>query len=198
MEAETGGYHEATAALVPATHRPASRIDGQQTSTARSPTTRLTRASRIEVRLPSTVRVKHLQPWHCQVVRAISRQGVEQVRAHARAFSPRLRCDSERRRLRNRVPFPPALAHHHAIVGRRQRMAAGTKLIAHRAEHGTEARRVPEALESLQIALTLPDRLVRVLDAVVLAPAAKMGHARHHHTFRRRVAREPGALSFVP
>jgi len=57
-------------------------------------------------------------------------------------------------------------------------MATGPKLVADRTEHRTEARRVPEALESLPISLTLPDRLVRVLDAVVLAPAAKMGHAR--------------------
>jgi hypothetical protein len=58
------------------------------------------------------------------------------------------------------------------------------KLVAHRAEHGTEARRVPQALESLQTSLTLPDGLVRVLGAVVLAPAAKMGDARDHHDLR--------------
>jgi hypothetical protein len=34
---------------------------------------------------------------------------------------------------------------------------------------------VPQALEPLQPSLTLPDGLVRVLDAVVLAPAAEMG-----------------------
>jgi hypothetical protein len=109
------------------------------------------------------------------------------VTTHGR-FTETSRC-SERRRLRNRVPFAPAPAHHRAIVGRRQRMAAGTKLVADRAEHGTEARSVPQALESLQTSLTLPDGLVRVLDAVVLAPAAKMGDARHHHDLRRRVAR---------
>jgi hypothetical protein len=35
------------------------------------------------------------------------------------------------------------------------------------AEHGTEARSVPQALESLQPSPTLADGLVRVLDAVV-------------------------------
>ena len=56
-------------------------------------------------------------------------------------------------------------------------MAAGPKLVADRTEHGTEARRVPQALEPLQTSLTLADGLGRVLDAVVLAPAAEMGRA---------------------
>ena len=38
-------------------------------------------------------------------------------------------------------------------------MAAGPKLVADRTEHGTEARRVPQALEPLQTSLTLADRL---------------------------------------
>src|SRR5438552_3924303 len=59
-------------------------------------------------------------------------------------------------------------------------MAAGPKLVADRTEHGTEACGVPRALESLQTSLTLADGLVRVLDAVVLAPAAEMGDGRHH------------------
>ena len=101
------------------------------------------------------------------------------------------RCDSERRRLRDDIPFPPAPAHHRAIVGCRERMAAGPKRVADRTEHGTEARRVPQALELLQTSLTLADGLVRVLDAVVLAPAAEMGDGRHHDGFRRRVARQP-------
>ena len=58
-------------------------------------------------------------------------------------------------------------------------MAAGPKLVADRTEHGTEARRVPQALESLQLMLTLAHGLVRVLDSIVLAPAAEMGDARH-------------------
>ena len=70
-------------------------------------------------------------------------------------------------------------------------MAAGPKLVADRTEHGTEARRVPQALEPLQTSLTLADGLVRVLDAVVLAPAAEMGDGRHHDGLRRRVARQP-------
>ena len=56
-------------------------------------------------------------------------------------------------------------------------MAAGPKLVADRTEDGTEARRVPQALEPLQTSLTLADGLGRVLDAVVLAPAAEMGRA---------------------
>lgn len=53
-------------------------------------------------------------------------------------------------------------------------MAPGPKLVADRTEHGTEARRVLQALEPLQPSLTLADGLVRVLDAVVLAPAAEI------------------------
>jgi hypothetical protein len=53
-------------------------------------------------------------------------------------------------------------------------MAAGPKQVADRTEHRAETRRVLQALEPLETALTLADRLVRVLDAVVLAPAAKM------------------------
>lgn len=97
----------------------------------------------------------------------------------------------ERRRLRDDVPFPPASAHHRAIVRCRERVAAGSKLVGDRAEHGTKARSVPQALEPLQTSLTLADRSVRVLDAVVLAPAAEMGDGRHHDRFRRRVARQP-------
>ena len=37
---------------------------------------------------------------------------------------------------------------------------------------------MPQALEPLQTSLTLTDGLVRVLDAVVLAPAAEMGDGR--------------------
>jgi hypothetical protein len=70
-------------------------------------------------------------------------------------------------------------------------MAAGPKLVADRTEHRTEARSVPQALEPLQTSLTLPDELVRVLDAIVLAPAAAMGDGRHHDGFRRRVSRQP-------
>jgi hypothetical protein len=33
--------------------------------------------------------------------------------------------------------------------------------------------------------------LVRVLDAVVLAPAAEMGDGQHHDGFRRRITRQP-------
>jgi hypothetical protein len=50
---------------------------------------------------------------------------------------------------------------------------------------------VPEALEPLQAALTPADRLVRVLDPIVLAPAAKMGDAWQHGGFRGRIARQP-------
>jgi hypothetical protein len=39
-------------------------------------------------------------------------------------------------------------------------------------EDGTEARSVPQALEPLPRSRTLADGLVRVLDAVVLAPGA--------------------------
>ncbi len=53
-------------------------------------------------------------------------------------------------------------------------MAAGPKLLADRTEHETEARSVPQAFEPLQTALTPTDGLVRVLDAVVLAPAAEV------------------------
>jgi hypothetical protein len=70
-------------------------------------------------------------------------------------------------------------------------MSAWPKLIADRTEHRTEARRVPQTLEPLQTSLTLADRLVRVLDAIVLAPAAEMGNGRHHDGFRRCVARQP-------
>src|SRR6266850_1453900 len=58
-------------------------------------------------------------------------------------------------------------------------------------EDGTEARRVPQSFEPLQTSLAPPDRLVRVLDAVILAPAAAMGDGRQHDGFRRRVARQP-------
>src|SRR5215813_2791781 len=70
-------------------------------------------------------------------------------------------------------------------------MAPRPKQVADRTEHRAEARRVPEALEPLQTALTLADRLVGVLDTVVLAPAAKMGDSWQHDGFRRRVARQP-------
>ena len=70
-------------------------------------------------------------------------------------------------------------------------MAAGPKLVAERTEHGTEACGVSQALESLQRSLTLADWFVRVLNAVVLAPAAEMSDGRHHDRFRRRVARQP-------
>src|SRR6266446_9876812 len=70
-------------------------------------------------------------------------------------------------------------------------MAAGPKLMADRTEHGTEARRVSQALEPAQPLLTLADGLVRILDAVVLAPAAAMGDGRHYDGLRRRVARQP-------
>ena len=63
-------------------------------------------------------------------------------------------------------------------------MAARPKLVADRTEHGTEARRVPQALEPLQTWLTPADGLVRVLDAVVLAPPAEMGDGWHHDGFR--------------
>ena len=99
--------------------------------------------------------------------------------------------DAEPRRLRDDVPFPPAPAHHRAIVGHRERMASWPKLVADRTEHGTEARGVPQALEPLQPSLTLADRLVRVLDTVVLVPAAEMGDGRHQDGLRRRVARQP-------
>ena len=62
-------------------------------------------------------------------------------------------------------------------------MAAGPKWVADGTEYGTEARRVPEALEPLQPALAPADRLVRVLDPIVLAPAAKMGDARNTAAF---------------
>jgi hypothetical protein len=51
-------------------------------------------------------------------------------------------------------------------------MAARPKLVADRTEHGTETRGVPQALEPLEAALPLANGLVRVLDAVVLAPHA--------------------------
>ena len=70
-------------------------------------------------------------------------------------------------------------------------MATGPKLVADRTEHGTEAGRVPEALEALQTVLTPPDGLMRILDTVVLAPAAEMGDGWQHDGFRGRVARQP-------
>ena len=70
-------------------------------------------------------------------------------------------------------------------------MAAGPKLVADCTEYGTEARRVPEAFEPLETALTPADRLVRILDPIVLAPAAKMGDARQYGGFRGRIARQP-------
>src|SRR5262245_64367211 len=70
-------------------------------------------------------------------------------------------------------------------------MASGPKLVADRTEHGTEARGEHQALESLQPSLTLAHGVVRVLDSVVLAPAAEMGDARHDSGFRRGVARQP-------
>ena len=109
---------------------------------------------------------------------------------HGRAFRPETSCrDSKRRRLRDDVPFPPAPAHHRAIVGCRERMAAGPKLVADRTEHGTEARGVPQALEPWQTSLTLADGLVRVLDAVVLAPAAER---------RRSASRRPSPSRSSP
>lgn len=70
-------------------------------------------------------------------------------------------------------------------------MAAGPKLVADRTEHRTEARRVPEALEPLQTLLTPPDELMRILDAVVLAPMAEMGDGWQRDGFRGRIARQP-------
>jgi hypothetical protein len=113
----------------------------------------------------------------CQVVRAIRRLALHRARdQRGRAFRPSQtsRRDSERGRLRDDVPFPPAPAHHRAIVGCRERMAAGPKLVADRTEHRTEARRVPQALEPLQTSLTLADGLVRVLDAIVWPAASEM------------------------
>ena len=101
------------------------------------------------------------------------------------------RCDSERRRFRDDVPFQPPPAHHRAIVTCRERMAARSKLVTDRTEHRTEARRVSQALEPLQTSLTPADGLVRVLDAVVLTPPPPMGDGWHHDGFRRRVARQP-------
>ncbi len=63
-------------------------------------------------------------------------------------------------------------------------MAAGPKLVADCTEHGAEAGCVPEALEPLQAVLTPPDGLMRILDAVVLAPVAEMGDGRQHVGFR--------------
>ena len=68
-------------------------------------------------------------------------------------------------------------------------MAPGPKLVADHAEHGTEARSVPQALEPLQTSLTLTNGLVRVFDAVVLPPAAEMGNGWQHAGFRCRVVR---------
>jgi hypothetical protein len=76
-------------------------------------------------------------------------------------------------------------------------VAARPKLVADCAEHGTKARRMPQALESLQPSLTLPDGLVRVFDAIVLAPAPEMGDGRHHVGFGRRVARQPRSLLII-
>ena len=70
-------------------------------------------------------------------------------------------------------------------------MAAGPKLVADCTEYGTEARRVPEAFEPLETALTSADGLVRVFDPIVLPPAAKMGDARQHGGSRGRIARQP-------
>src|SRR6516165_1607327 len=70
-------------------------------------------------------------------------------------------------------------------------MAAGPKLVADHTEHRAEAGCVPEALESLQTVLAPPDGLMRILDAVVLAPAAEMGDGWQHDGFRGRVARQP-------
>src|SRR4029453_3114275 len=70
-------------------------------------------------------------------------------------------------------------------------MAAGPKLVDNRTEHGTEARRVPQALEALQTVLAPPNQLVPVLDAVILAPAAQMLDGWQHKGFRCRIARQP-------
>jgi hypothetical protein len=70
-------------------------------------------------------------------------------------------------------------------------MTAGPKLVADRTEHGAEAGRVPEALEPLQTVLTSPDGLMRILDAVVLAPVAEMGDGWQRDGFRGRIARQP-------
>jgi len=85
------------------------------------------------------------------------------------------RCSSERRRLGDDVPFPPASTHHRAIVRDGERIAAGPKLVADRSEHRAEARCMPEALEPLETALSLANSLVRALDALVRAPAARGG-----------------------
>jgi hypothetical protein len=69
-------------------------------------------------------------------------------------------------------------------------MAAGPKLIADRTEHGAETGRVPEALEPLQTALTPPDGLMRILDAVVLAPVVEMGDGWQRDGFRGSIARQ--------
>jgi hypothetical protein len=68
---------------------------------------------------------------------------------------------------------------------------ARPKLVADRTKHRTETRGVPQALEPVQTSLTLAHGLVRVLDAIVLAPAAEMGDGWHHDGFRRRGARQP-------
>jgi hypothetical protein len=107
----------------------------------------------------------------CQVVRAIRRNSASD---NGHEFGRTSRSDGKRRRLRDEVPFQPAPSHDRAIVGRGERMSAWPKLIADRTEHRTEARRVPQTLEPLQTSLTLADGLVRILDAVVLAPAAEM------------------------
>src|SRR5262249_29782292 len=70
-------------------------------------------------------------------------------------------------------------------------MATGSKLIAHRTEHGTEARRVAKALEALQTVLPPPDGLMRVLAGFVRAPPGERGAGWQHDGFRGHIARQP-------
>ena len=109
---------------------------------------------------------------YCQVVRVNPCQASGGSTAFASETSG---CGRERGRLRNGVPFLPPPPHDDAIVGGGQCMAAGSKLVADCTEDGTEARRVPEALEPLETALSLANSLVRALDALVRAPAARGG-----------------------
>jgi hypothetical protein len=67
-------------------------------------------------------------------------------------------------------------------------MTPGSKLVADHAEHRAESPRVAPALEPLQYPLASADRLVRALDAVLLASPAQMRHGRQHDGFRRRIA----------
>ena len=84
----------------------------------------------------------------------------------------------ERGRLRDDVPFRQRRRITVRYLAAESACRPGRNWLQTVLNTEAEARRVPEAFEPLETALTSADGLVRVFDPIVLPPAAKMGDAR--------------------